>query len=69
MIIFSNPHKWTLIAQGLFTVWTMKSSQGPIKSMIGCWTRPRNTSVYTKEKMDYRVQGPQNTYFKAYIIH
>ena len=50
----------------------MKSSQGPVKSMIGCWTRPKTTSIYTKEKKcesDYGVQGPLKIYFKAYIIH
>ena len=37
--------------KGLFTPWTMKSSQGPVKFVIGCWIRPGTTSVYTKEKM------------------
>ena len=36
---------------GSFTPWTMKSSQGTIKYVIGCWTRPDTTSVYTKGKM------------------
>ena len=38
------------VPQGLFTSWTMKSSQCPVKSMIGCWTRHGITLVYTKEK-------------------
>ena len=37
--------------KGLFTSWTMKSSQGPIKIVIGCWARPGTTSVYTKGNM------------------
>ena len=37
--------------KGLFTSWTMKSSQGPIKTVIGCWARPMITSVYTKGNM------------------
>jgi hypothetical protein len=36
---------------GLFTLCTMKLSQGPVKYVIGCWTRHWTTSVYTKEKM------------------
>ena len=35
---------------GMFTPWTMNSSQGPVKFVIGCWTCPGTTSVYTKEK-------------------
>ena len=34
----------------LFTPWTMKLSQGPVKFVIGCWTRHRTSSVYTKGK-------------------
>ena len=50
----------------------MKSSQGPLRFVIGCWTRPGTTSVYTKEKKcesDDGVRGHQKTYPKAYIIH
>ena len=51
----------------------MKSSQGPVKSTIGCWTRPGTTTVYTKEKMSKLpwslILGPQKAYFKAYIFH
>ena len=60
------------MSKGLFTLWTMKLSQGPVKFVIGCWTRPKTSLVYTKEKncqSDYGVRGPQKTYFKAYIIH
>ena len=48
----------------------MKSSQGLVKSVIGCWTRlgplwftPRNC------RSVQGVQGPQKTYFQACIIH
>ena len=49
----------------------MKSSQGHVKSVIGCWAHLGTTSIYTKEKMssDHGVWGPQKTYFKAYIIY
>ena len=33
----------------------MKSSQGLVKYVIGCWTRPESTSVYTKGKMSDRL--------------
>ena len=39
----------------------MKSSQDYVKFVIGCWTRLRTTSVYTKEmkcQSDHGVQGP-----------
>ena len=36
--------------QGLFTPWTMKSSQGLVNYVIGCWTRPETTLGYTKER-------------------
>ena len=36
--------------QGLFTPWTMKSSQGLVKYVIGCCTRLGTTLVHTKEK-------------------
>ena len=44
----------------------------PCKFVIGCWTCPGTTSVYTKGKKcqsDYDVRGPQKTCLKAYIIH
>ena len=28
----------------------MKSSQGPVKFVIGCWAHPGTTAVYTEEK-------------------
>ena len=39
----------------------MKLSQGPLKFVIGCWTRPGTTLVYTREKCqsDHEVQGPK----------
>ena len=36
--------------QGLFTPWTVKSSEGHVKHVTGRSTRPKTTSVYTKEK-------------------
>ena len=42
---------WIMSLEWLFTPWTMKSSQGLVKIVIGCWTHPGTTSVYTKEKM------------------
>ena len=33
-----------------FTLWTRKLSPGVARALIGCWNRPRTTSVYTKEK-------------------
>ena len=42
-----------------------------IKYVIGCWTRPKNNLVYTKEKcrvtMEFKVL--KNLILKAYIIH
>ena len=49
--------------EGLLTPWTLKLSQGLVKFVIGCWTCPRTTLVYSKEKMS---EWP---YFKVYIIH
>ena len=43
--------RWVTSPQGLFIPWTMKSSQGLVKYVIGCWTHPETTSVYTKRKM------------------
>ena len=37
-------------AKGWFTPSAMKSSQGPIKYVIGCWTQRGTTLVYTKGK-------------------
>ena len=53
--------------KGLFIPWTMKSAQGPLKFVIGSWTCPKFTSVYSKEKYqsDHGVQGSH----KAYNIH
>ena len=39
-----------LSMEGLFTLWAMKVSQGSVEYVIGCWTCPRTTSVYTKGK-------------------
>jgi hypothetical protein len=36
-------------AHGLFTPWTMNSSQGPIKSVIGCWTCPISQLLFFKQ--------------------
>ena len=41
-----------LLVRGcLHASWAMKSFQGLVKSMIGCWTRLETTLVYTKGKM------------------
>ena len=48
--------------EGLFAPWDMKLSEGYVNFVVGCWTRPRSTSAYTKEKNcqgDHEVQGPQ----------
>ena len=49
----------------------MKSSQGFVEFVIGCSTRPGNTSVYTKEicKSNHGVRGTQKIYIKVYISH
>ena len=54
--------------KGLLTPWTMKLSH---RHVIGCWTRPKTTSVYTTKnyQSDHEVRGPRKTYFKAYITH
>jgi hypothetical protein len=48
----------------------MKSSQGPLKYVIGCWIRPGTTSISTKENnarviMEFKVS--QRQMFNAYI--
>jgi hypothetical protein len=47
----SQGFRATCVYQRMFTPRTMKSSQGPIKYVIGCLTRLKTTSIYTKEKM------------------
>ena len=37
--------------KGRFTLWTMKSSHGRLSDVIGRWSHPWTTWVYTKEKM------------------
>jgi len=53
--------------KGLFTPWTMKSSQGLLKYVTGCWTRPKTTLVYTKQKChsDNGIWGPQQYLFEG----
>ena len=53
----------------LFTTWTMKSSQGPVRRI--CRIRPGTTSVTTKEKcqIDHGVRDTLKAYLKAHIIH
>ena len=48
----------------------MKSFQGPVKFVIGCWTCLGTTWVNTKEKMTlkYVIWGPFNTNGRAYVI-
>ena len=52
--------------KGLFTPWTMKSSEGPAKPhVIGCWTRPRTTLVYTEDKMlewSWSLRSPKDIF-------
>ena len=48
--------------KGWFTLWTRKSSQGVVRVLIGCWTRPGTTSVYNKERMTewpWRSRSPR----------
>ena len=40
----------TLSSRGRFILRIRKSTQGVVRALIGCQTRPRITSVYTKEK-------------------
>ena len=49
----------------------MKSSQGPVKYVMGCWTHHGTDSIYTKKtcQSGHGVRGPQKTYLKAYMIH
>ena len=51
--------------KGLFKPWTMKSSQGHVKYVIGCWTHPGTTSVYTKEissKWSWSPRSPKDIF-------
>ena len=61
----------TRVTQELFTPWTMKSSQGLVKSAIGYWTCLGTTSITPRKKSqsDHEAQGPQKTYFKAYTMN
>ena len=72
MVIFSSDYI-DYPDYGMFTPWNMKLFHGSVKIVIGCWTHPGTTSVYSKEWKNDRVimefQGPQNIYLKAYVIH
>ena len=59
------------LCQGRFTPWTMNLSHSHPKLVIGCWTRPGSSSVYTKQKCQraHRYWGPQKTIFKPCSIH
>ena len=46
---------WHTVSEGRFASWTRKSDQGVARALIGCWTRPGTTLVYTEEKMG---EGP-----------
>ena len=39
-MVTSESDSRNYVSQGWFTPWTMKSPPSPVKSMIGCWTRP-----------------------------
>ena len=58
------------VGKGLFTPWTMKSSQGVVESVIGFELVPGSLQFTPRKKCqdDHGVQGPQKTYFKTYII-
>jgi hypothetical protein len=45
------------------TLWTMKSDQGDVSVLVGCWNRPGTTSVYTTEKM---ADGPCKSRFPKF---
>ena len=47
-LVWSDP-------KGRFTLWPRKLDQGIVRALIGCWSCPMTTSVYTKEKI---VEGP-----------
>jgi hypothetical protein len=52
-------------SKGWFTPWTMKSSQGPVKFVIGCWPYPGTTFIHTKEKMlewSWSSKSPKNIF-------
>jgi hypothetical protein len=58
-------------SKGLFTPWTMKSSQDLVTYVIGCLTHPRTTLVYTKEEMvkvTMKFEVPER-HIKVCIIH
>ena len=63
--------QWSWILQGLFTSWTLKSSQVPVKFVIGCWTSHEPLLFTPKKKCQsvHGVWGPWETYCKACIIH
>ena len=53
--------------KGRFTQWTMKLSHGDLRALIGCWSRPETTSVYTTKKMvegSWTLRSPKYN-FKA----
>jgi hypothetical protein len=56
-LFLSDPRSYT---KRLFTPWTMMSFQGPLKFVIGCWTRPGTISVYIKKKMSVRSWGSRS---------
>jgi hypothetical protein len=49
-------------SQGQFTLWTMNLDQGFVRQLIGCWSCPGTTSVYTKKKLaevPWRSRSPK----------
>ena len=56
---------WNRTNKGWFTLWTMKSDQGVVRALIGCWTCPGIISVYTKEQMaagPWRSRSPKYSF-------
>ena len=49
-----------------------KPSQGHVKYVIGCWTRPTTASVYTKGKKNVKVtmefKVPKTHYFRSILF-
>ena len=45
--------------KGLFIPWTIKSSQGFVKYVIGCCTRLGTTSVYTNVRVTMEFEVPE----------
>ena len=58
-----------LETKGLFTPWTMKSSQGPVKFVTGSSWDYFDLHQGENVRVTMKFKVPKNTYFKAYTIH